>query len=550
MAYFVAVVSVWLIFSAMTALRPSRRGIFAALAFPVGWAAGELPVQAIVGEGVLLGILKWWGWPRTHALGLVVLILAGVVLLENLELVFAQLHSRRVVRRAMAEAPRRPLQVGRPRDDAFASWWRTALQIPFHPRDMQLVRNIAYGPAKRHRLDVWRMSTTPSNAPVIFYIHGGTWMYGDKREQGRPMMHEFVRRGWICVSCNYRLAPKNPWPAQIEDALRTLAWIKKYIANYGGDPERVIVSGGSAGGQLAALLALTTDDPTWRPRDVSGVTDWSVRGCMSFYGVLEMTGDETHWHGLGRGLRLVLERAIVQQTYATNPTLFENMSPYHRITQYAPPFLVVHGRNDTLVDYHVASDFVEKFRRVALAPAYYIELPFTQHTFDMTASPRTSAAVRAAVAFAESVAPPMPNVVPETWQHYQVPPTKLEVEVAPETWGDAILAAHDYGPYRIVSADNPYSQVLDPEENARRYNELRGLLDTHNIQYRRSVAIDPSGKWPDEEGFALFGVSDEFAKRLGVTFDQFAYYYVDDTEALVVPCRARDASLIRESHHN
>jgi len=54
-----------------------------------------------------------------------------------------------------------------------------ALQIPFHPRDMQLIRNVSYGPLPRHRLDVWRMSTTPTDAPVIFYIHGGAWTFGD-----------------------------------------------------------------------------------------------------------------------------------------------------------------------------------------------------------------------------------------------------------------------------------------------------------------------------------------------------------------------------------
>jgi hypothetical protein len=63
----------------------------------------------------------------------------------------------------------------------------------------------------------------------------------------------------------------------------------------------------------------------------------------------------------------------------------------------------VQGANDTLVEVNVARAFVTKFRAVAFAPLYYVELPFTQHTFDLTASPRTSATTRAAVAFAESV---------------------------------------------------------------------------------------------------------------------------------------------------
>ncbi len=121
---------------------------------------------------------------------------------------------------------------------------------------------------ERQRLDVWKMPTTTERAPVIYYIHGGAWTFGDKRQQGRPMLHEFVSRGWVVVAINYRLAPQYPWPAQIEDATRALGWIKTNIASYGGDPDRVVVAGGSAGGHLASLLALSSEDPAWRPADM------------------------------------------------------------------------------------------------------------------------------------------------------------------------------------------------------------------------------------------------------------------------------------------
>ncbi len=403
MAYVVALVSAFLILSAATALRPGRRGLLAALAYPVGWAAGELPLQAIVVEALAIGVLRWWGWPRTHWLSVLVVVETSIVVVENLVLVAIALNAQRLVGAQLRAAPRTALEMPTAREDRFGTWWRTALQLPFHPRDMQLIRNLTYGPAPRHRLDVWRQSTTPTGAPVILYLHGGAWTFGDKREQGRPMLHEFVRRGWIVVTSNYRLAPTHPWPAQIEDATRVLGWIKKNVATYGGDPARVVVAGGSAGGHLAALLALTSTDPTWRPRDVAGVADWSVRGALSFYGVLEMTGDETYWRGLGAGLRGLLERRIVQRPYLGNEALYEALSPYHRLHEGAPAFLVVQGVNDTLVDVQVARSFVERFLEVASAPIYYVELPCTQHAFDVTASPRTSATTRAAIAFAQSV---------------------------------------------------------------------------------------------------------------------------------------------------
>jgi acetyl esterase/lipase len=532
MAYFVVLVSAFLVLSAATALRPGRRGLSAILAYPVGWAAGELPVQGIVAQVALLGLLAWWGWPSAAWLGLLIDVLAVVAVAQNLVLVFIAFYSRRIVRRAMANAPVAPLKISRARDDVFGAWWRTAMQFPFHPRDMQLVKNVVYGPLARQRLDVWRMSRTPLHAPVVIFVHGGSWTMGDKREQGRPMLHEFVRRGWIAVVPNYRLAPRHPWPAQIEDVTRALGWVKKNIATYGGDPDLVVISGGSAGGQLAALVALSAKDTTWRPEDMADVTDWSVRGAMPFYGVLEMIGDETHWRGLGRGIRILLERRIVQVPFEGNEPLYRAMSPFDRIGADSPPFFVVQGRNDTLVDVQVARDFVTKFREVASAPMYYVELPFTQHAFDISASPRTSATTRAAVAFAESVVR-RPRLTTSLVKSYQVPPTELVVKVSTGEWVGAREAARELGPFTVLTSDNPFSSELPADENAQRRGELYADLQRRGVRVRHAIGRDPMGAWPVEEGFALLDQSIEFARDLGRAWDQFAIYDVSEDHVLV-----------------
>jgi acetyl esterase/lipase len=541
MAYFVAVASLFLVVSAGTALRPGRRGLFAALAYPVGWAAGELAGQGIAAEILLLVVLWWWGWPSSHWLSVLVAVLASAVVLENLALIAILFRSRSVVRRAMAQSPDRPLVIGRPRDDVFGRWWRTALQIPVHPRAMQLQRNISYGPLERQRLDIWRFSTTPSNAPVIYYVHGGAWTFGDKREQGRPMLHEFVRRGWVVVAANYRLAPGFPWPAQIEDVTRGLGWIKKNIATYGGDPDRVVVAGGSAGGHLASLLALSSHDPVWRPEEMLDVADWSVRGALSFYGVLEMTGDETHWRGMGGALRRLLVNRIVQLPYEGNEHVYMALSPYERIAPDSPPFFVVQGANDTLVEVNVARAFVTKFRAVAFAPLYYVELPFTQHAFDLTASPRTSATTRAAVAFAESVTRARPPLTRELIASYQVPPTQLQLE-SDDQWRDVADAVEELGPLFVVTSDNPYSRVLSPEENEVRRRDLRTLLAVRHIEFLEARGHDPRGEWPDELGVALVNVTRESARALALSFEQFAFYEVT-SDGVVVRESASDLVL-------
>ncbi len=119
---------------------------------------------------------------------------------------------------------------------------------------------------ERHRLDIIRRRLDPPTAgPVLVYIHGGAWVIGDKREQGLPLLHELARRGWVTVTINYRLSPRATWPDHLVDCKRALAWVREHIAEYGGDPGFIAVSGGSAGGHLCAMVALTPGDPAFQP---------------------------------------------------------------------------------------------------------------------------------------------------------------------------------------------------------------------------------------------------------------------------------------------
>ena len=156
---------------------------------------------------------------------------------------------------------------------------------------MQAVRNIDYvgrrhaRPPPRHHPAARRPARR--GAPVLVYIHGGAWVIGDKREQGLPLLHELARRGWVTVTINYRLSPKATWPDHIVDCKRAVAWVREHIAEYGGDPGFIAVSGGSAGGHLSALVALTPGDPAFQPGFEEA--DASVDACVPFYGVYDMT---------------------------------------------------------------------------------------------------------------------------------------------------------------------------------------------------------------------------------------------------------------------
>ena len=85
---------------------------------------------------------------------------------------------------------------------------------------------------------------------MLLQVPGGAWAIGMRRPQAYPLLSHMADRGWVCVSIDYRVSPRNTWPDHIVDVKRALAWIKENIAEYGGDPDFVAITGGSAGGHL------------------------------------------------------------------------------------------------------------------------------------------------------------------------------------------------------------------------------------------------------------------------------------------------------------
>lgn len=107
-----------------------------------------------------------------------------------------------------------------------------------------------------HRLDIYQGPGAVGGQgaqPVLIYVHGGGWGRGDKR-LGKTIAAPYVESGMVFVSVNYRLAPKNKYPAFLHDLAAATRWVKDNIARYGGDPSRMVLVGHSAGAHLVALL--------------------------------------------------------------------------------------------------------------------------------------------------------------------------------------------------------------------------------------------------------------------------------------------------------
>ena len=269
--------------------------------------------------------------------------------------------------------------------DRFEHWRNpVGMQLP----GVEVIRNIPYGPlGVRQQLDIYRPTTIPpGGCPVVLQIHGGAWMVGDKKHQALPLMYMLATKGYICVACNYRLSPSVGFPTHLIDCKSALCWIRQHGAEYGMNSDFVAVTGGSAGGHLAALMGLTANSLELQPEDPD--VDTAVQACIPFYGVYDFLVR----HDQHPNRRLYLDFAMHRVMYESpeeNPALWELASPLSHISRDAPPFMVIHGDLDSLALVAEARTFTHELRNVSENPVVYLELPGAEHAFDCFRSPRT-----------------------------------------------------------------------------------------------------------------------------------------------------------------
>lgn len=383
-----------------SAIRPvARRGGLAMANFFAGWAPSEMPVPLAAGQAVRIARMLGDGSHR-HARGRFEV---GLRLATLGGLAYLHLQERRsvaVLDAALAGLADDPVDdvdllssgYGKPRERL-----RRLLLPGIGDMTCRRVTDVSYGSAGAHNtLDIWQHGERVG-APVLVQVHGGGWAAGNKRGQAVPLMAHMARAGWLVVSINYGLSPRSTWPDHVVDVKRALAWVKTNIADFGGDPQMVAITGGSAGGHLAALAALSANDPTLQPGFEE--VDTSVMAAVPFYGVYDMTPE-----GMGDPhTTRFLERMVFKSRASDDPGLWRDASPICRVGDDAPAFFVIHGANDTVVPVAQARRFVEVLRERSPAPVAYAELPAAQHAFDVLDTTRTAHTVRAVHRFLEQV---------------------------------------------------------------------------------------------------------------------------------------------------
>ena len=168
-----------------------------------------------------------------------------------------------------------------------------ALQAAAPPPAIRTAFDVRYHPGKdRHLLDVFApmlsgKADPARRHPVVLFVHGGTWIAGDKdlRGRNRAVGLSLARQGYVAVLINYRLSPSVRHPEHVKDVARAFAWVRKNIADHGGDPDRIVLAGHSAGGHLVTLLV--TDEQYLDARDRK-----SIRAVVSLSGVYRVPEEE------------------------------------------------------------------------------------------------------------------------------------------------------------------------------------------------------------------------------------------------------------------
>jgi acetyl esterase/lipase len=380
----------------------SKKGLCSVIAFAGGVMATELPLQTLTAQAGVLSMLSRRASPTARRLAWLVSVMSWLGLLGLSRVAH---HADSPLTTALDEglgADRRTDSDGlwrRPSPDGGTAKQPGLVRMMRIYRDYAHDADIPYGDhGTANHLDIWRRPDldTAGRAPVLLQVPGGAWSTGNKRGQAHPLMSHLAELGWICVSINYRLSPRNTWPDQIVDVKRAISWVKAHIGDYGGDPGFVAITGGSAGGHLSALAALTANDARFQPGFEDA--DTSVQTAVPFYGVYDFSRTDRALHPI---MVPFLEKLVMKRRRTDFPELFAAASPITHVGPDAPPFFVLHGRNDAFIPAEQARSFVARLRDVSTQPVVYAELPIAQHAFDIFGSAR---AAHAAVAVEQFLA--------------------------------------------------------------------------------------------------------------------------------------------------
>jgi acetyl esterase/lipase len=245
---------------------------------------------------------------------------------------------------------------------------------PAVPEDLAVHRGIIYTVADTIplRLDIYQKKNLHKAAPTLLFIHGGAWVKG-KREDYLPYLIWFAEKEYVTITVSYRLSRTAPFPAAVEDVKCAVRWIKTHARQYGIDPERIALVGGSAGGHLA-LMAAYSEENEFRGT-CSDTATAHVSAVVDLYGPVDLTTPYARNTSEVKG--------FLRKSWEDNPELYKQASPRYHITSDDPPTLIFQGTLDNLVPVSQSDSLHLWLERAGVANEYH-RLKGWPHTMDIS----------------------------------------------------------------------------------------------------------------------------------------------------------------------
>ncbi|HWI62254.1 MAG TPA: alpha/beta hydrolase, partial [Symbiobacteriaceae bacterium] len=217
------------------------------------------------------------------------------------------------------------------------------------------------------KMDLTRPAATP--APAVLVIHGGAWRSGDRKQL--PALNRYLTaRGFVTAAIDYRLAPKYRFPEALADVKAAVAYLKEHAAEFGIDPDRLVLMGRSAGAHLAVVATYTLKDA-------------AIRGAVSYYGPFAL-----EW-GYDQKCKVLDVKTVLGDFLGGSPReardVYHAASPYKLIHPEAPPILMVQGEDDTMVAAAHCHHLIEHLE-AAGRPYELVLVPRATHASDLAFS--------------------------------------------------------------------------------------------------------------------------------------------------------------------
>lgn len=238
------------------------------------------------------------------------------------------------------------------------------------PADLKEYKDVVYKTidSTNLKLDIYHSKDIKKDAPLIIFVHGGSWKKGDKHDYWRYLA-DFAKKGYVTATVQYRFIPIVTYTEMIQDVEDAVRWLKKNAGDYHIDKSKIATVGGSAGAHLVMMNAFTNPPSRVNQDSISS----NVQAVVNFYGPTDLTADYAKENPS--------VTALIGKSYVDAPSAYKDASPMFAISKNVPPTLTFHGTLDELVPFEQADQLHAALQKAG-ATSYYHLLEGWPHTMD------------------------------------------------------------------------------------------------------------------------------------------------------------------------